>query len=92
MVLVGAFLQELHDHAEAYDDIAPGEQVRAAFELNKSLREIEEAGFTVFGGREIQRLEGGVDPPSNWPIAHVRILRADNPAIVRVNSDSAHSD
>jgi hypothetical protein len=84
VALVGVFLKELYDYAEVHDDLGPRECIRATFELSKSLRDIEQAGFMVYGGREIQRPEGGIGPPSNWPIAMVRVVRADNPEIIKL--------
>ncbi len=82
--LLSEFLQEAQDWGELSAELEAGDHVRAASRMTTLLREVEEAGFWVFGGREIQRLEGGLDPPSPWPIAILRVIRATNPEIIRV--------
>ncbi len=44
-------------------------------------KELEEAGFFVFGAREIQVLEGGEGEPSNWPVAIIQVLRKSNQSL-----------
>lgn len=82
VTLVGGFLQEVSDWLDLADELEAGDRVRAAFGLNRSLEEVEQAGFMVFGGREVQRIEGGVGAPSDWPLAIIRVVRASNPEII----------
>ncbi len=81
---VGGFLQDLRDWGEIGDDLEPSQRVQAAFSLSKAVERLDEAGFWVFGGREVHRLEGGRSSPQNWPVAIVRVVRAKNPEIIRV--------
>jgi len=91
--LVGSFFQTLQDLADLGDDLEPSDRVSAAFELTGSLEQLEKEGFFVFGGREVQLLEGGIETePSDWPIAIVHILRKDNDAIIHVNLDGLIED
>jgi len=84
--LVGSFLQVVQEWGDLSDDLEAGGRVQAAYNLTESLHELEDAGFFVFGGREVQLLEGGVQAePSNWPIAVLRVLRKDNQEIKYVN-------
>ena len=84
--LVGGFLQVVQDWGELSGELETGGRVQTAFSLTESLRELEESGFFVFGGREVRNLEGGVQPePSNWPIAILRVLRKGNQEIIKVN-------
>lgn len=86
--LVAGFLQVVQDWGDLSADLEASDRVQTAYNLTESLKELEEAGFFVFGGREAQLLEGGVQPePSNWPIAILRVLRKDNQAIIHVNLD-----
>jgi len=86
--LVGAFLEIAQDWGEISADLDAGRRVQISYDLTKSLQELEEAGFFVFGGREVQLLEGGDQTtPSSWPVAIIRVLRKDNPAIARVDPD-----
>jgi hypothetical protein len=50
-------------------ELEAGNRVEATFRISNMIKELESAGFWVFGGREIQCLEGGVEPPSTWPVA-----------------------
>jgi hypothetical protein len=86
--LVGGFLQLVQDWGDLSSDLEAGDRVQTAYSLTESLRELEQAGFFVFGGREVQLLEGGVQTgPSNWPVAILQVLRKDNRAIMRVDLD-----
>lgn len=84
--LVGGFLQIVQDWGELSGDLETSDRVQTAFSLTESLRELEESGFFVFGGREVRILEGGIQPePSNWPIAILRVLRKENEEIIKMN-------
>ncbi len=84
--LVGSFLQTVKDLLDMGDDLEPKDQVSTAFGLTGSIEELENAGFFVFGGRELQFLEGGVmSESSDFPIAILQILRKDNDEIICMN-------
>lgn len=86
--LVGGFLQVVQDWGNLSADLETSDRVQIAYNLTESLRELEESGFFVFGGREVRLLEGGIQPePSNWPIAILKVLRKDNQQIIQVNFD-----
>lgn len=86
--LVGSFLQNVRDLIDIGNDLEPMGQVKVSYDLTRSLEELEHAGFFVFGGREIQRLEGGIAAePSDWPVAILSVLRKDNEAVIHVNLD-----
>ncbi len=86
--LVGGFLQAISDLMEIGNDLELSSRVKAVYDLTDSLAELERAGFFVFGGREVQLMEGGImTEPSDWPIAILNILRKDNPEIIHVNLD-----
>jgi hypothetical protein len=86
--LVAAFLQELHDIGDIYDELESGARVRTRFELAKSLKAILEAGFFVYGGKLRRHLEvRGEQSP--WPISVIRVLRSSNPLIHTQASDGA---
>jgi hypothetical protein len=82
--LIAGFFQEVSDWMDILDIAAePSERVNSAYRLTQLIKEVEEIGFFVFCGREIQLLEGGIeDTPSNWPIAIIQVLRNDNKAII----------
>jgi hypothetical protein len=53
--------------------------------MSALLRELEEAGLWVFGGREERRLEGGGGPASAFPVAILRVTRGASPEIIAVD-------
>ena len=83
--LLSQFLQEAQDWGELSYDFEAGERVKAAYRMSELLREVEEAGFLVFGGRETRRLEGGDGPSSAFPVAILKVIRSTNPEIIKVN-------
>lgn len=84
--LVGAFVEVAQDWGELSCDLEAGRRVQIAYDLTRSLNELETAGFFVFGGREVQLLEGGdQSAPSSWPVAIMRVLRQSNPVIANIN-------
>jgi len=83
--LLSGFLQETQDWGDLSSELDAGDRVKAAYRLSTLIQELEEAGFWVFGGREVQRLEGGVGPPSSFPVAILRVARATNSEIIQVD-------
>jgi hypothetical protein len=88
--MVADFLQELHDLGDIYDDIESGERVRTRFRLSTALRDLAESGFLVYGGK-LQRILDVGDDRSPWPISVVRVFRATNPVIQRMDDGEATS-
>jgi hypothetical protein len=84
--VLSCFLQEAQDWGELSWDLEAGQRVEAAFRMSKMIKELEAAGFWVFGGRENQRLEGGIEPPSAFPVALIRVVRPTNPTIIKLTS------
>lgn len=81
--LIGSFLQNLQDLGLLGDDLEPRDRVQAAFDLTLSLEELEHVGFFVFGGREVQLLEGGImTKPLDFPVVILRVVRKDNEMII----------
>jgi hypothetical protein len=82
MELLRNFLQAAQDWGEMWSTLEAGDRVEGTYGMANLLREIEDAGFWVFGGREIHQLEGGVEPPSPWPVAMLRVTRSTSPDII----------
>lgn len=83
--VVAAFLQEAQDYADLSGDLDAGDRVTFAFRLGESLNELEEGGFWLFGMRSKHQLQGGLlDAPSAFPVAVLRVVRADNADILTV--------
>ena len=77
--MIREFFQNIGDLGDIGDELEAGQRVSTAYYLTQLLKQLDEAGFYVFGAREIQLLEGGVsDEPSLWPVAIVHVLRKDN--------------
>lgn len=88
VALVGGFFQTVRDLGDLSDDFEPVDRVSIAYRLTGYLHELEESGFLVFGGREVQLLEGGTHPvPSPWPIAIICVLRKGNRMVQEVSLD-----
>lgn len=83
--LFAAFFQEAQDWGDISSDLEAGDRIRAGSRLTTLIKELEEAGFWIFIGREVQRMEGGIGPPSPFPVAIIRIARSTNAEIVRMN-------
>jgi hypothetical protein len=90
MAMLAAFLQEAQNYGDLSDEFEAGDRVRYAFDLEQSLRQLEDAGFWVFGAQEPRRLEGGhLDTPTSFPVAVLRVVRSTNPEIVAVGPSSS---
>ncbi len=83
--LLASFLQEMQDYGEVSTVLEAGDRVQAGFRMSALLQDLAQAGFWVFGGREVRRLEGGVAAPSPFPVAILQFLRKSNPEIIRVD-------
>lgn len=88
--LLSEFLQEAQDWGDLSGELEAGDRVRAGHRLSTLLQELEAAGFWVFGGREIRRLEGGREPPSPWPVAILEVVRTISPEIVCIDFTEGH--
>jgi hypothetical protein len=87
--LVGGFFQTVQDWGDLGADLDPSARVSTAYNLTQTLQELEDAGFFVFGGREVQLMEGGSQTePSNWPISIFTVLRKTNEQIILVDFDA----
>jgi len=82
--LIGSFFQKIKDGGDLGFDLEPQDRIRMEFELTQSIEELEVAGFFVFGAREIQKLEGGINGPTNWPVAHINVVRKTHDDIIKL--------
>jgi hypothetical protein len=78
--LVGAFLQELRDWGDIGADLEPSERVKETFRLSETLKELGDAGFSVIAGTDERVLEGGGGHPAAFPVAVVKVVRANGTA------------
>lgn len=82
--LLSEFLQEAQDWGDLSGELQASDRVQASYRLSSLLNQVEDAGFWVFGGREVRRLEGGTEPSSPWPVAILRVVRSSSPEIIRI--------
>lgn len=80
--LVGSFFQSIRDWCDLGTDADPRYRVQLEFDLTQAVKQLEEAGFFVFGAKEIRRLEGGVGDPAPFPVSIIQVMRQTNPDIV----------
>ncbi|MGO9451015.1 MAG: hypothetical protein ACLQDV_08220 [Candidatus Binataceae bacterium] len=83
------FLAKFLQEAQDWGDLEAGDRVQAAFRISELVAELEKAGFWVFGGREIRRLEGGISGPSDLPVAILEVRRSTDPEIMKVDLSAA---
>ncbi len=76
--LVGGFFQDISDWADIGVVMETNERIRAAKFIDERLILLSENGFLVFAARERQRLEGGVNPPSNFYVLHLSVKRGND--------------
>ncbi|MHA0858500.1 HNH endonuclease [Paenibacillus sp. CMAA1364] len=83
--LISSFLQYAQDLGGLLGEFESGERVTYGYELTKSINQLLDNNYLVFGARELRILEGGKSKPSNWPIAIVYIRHKDNIEIQKVD-------
>jgi hypothetical protein len=89
--LFGRFGQDLEDWGMLVSDGESRLRVDAELALNELLEELSDSGFAVFGAMEKQRVEGGVQEPGDWLVAHITVARIDDPSIVWCHAPDRHT-
>ena len=89
--LVAGFLQDAQDWGELGPE-SVRDQMRATRSLDEHIGELEKAGFWVFGFLEKMILEGGTGADTDWPVAHIQVLRDTNPEIIVSGAPSKKCD
>ena len=85
--LIGDFFQILQDWGDIGPELGASERVRVGFDLTQRLKGIEDAGFYVFGSREVRILEGGMVAPTTFPVVFIKVLRNSNPEIIGTETE-----
>jgi hypothetical protein len=78
---IAAFLQELQDIGDTWDDIEAGEKVRTSYAVGESLRSLEQRGWAVYAARVPRRFRFGERGPMQLDVAMLVVARADNPRV-----------
>jgi hypothetical protein len=83
--LLGDFFEEVQDWDLVDSDA--GTRVQAEFRFDEMLKEINQAGFSVFAAKEIRLLEGGLESEGarRFPILILKVVRSDDPNIRTFN-------
>lgn len=84
--LVGEFVQyvkEIMDFDDLIDE--PYDRIMSGFNLTQSIKELDDAGFGVFAGKENQKLVGGIGDPTLFPVLIMRIVRKDSSEIIKMD-------
>lgn len=82
--MIGTFLQEMSDWGEMWSELQPSERVQQTFEFTQKLKELDGAGFAVFGVREQKAVRVADKVIPDWNVAIIRVVRSTSPAINRV--------
>jgi hypothetical protein len=86
--LVGDFFQLIRDYMDLLPDMEPSTRISLEFDLTQKVKDIEGAGFYVFGAKEVQRLEGGLGKPMPFPVFIIEVARQTNPTIITTPLDN----
>lgn len=80
--LVAGFIQDISDWADLGVGMEASERIRAAKSIDEGIKLLSENGFLVFAARERQRIEGGVNSPSNFYVLHLSVKRGNDSGVV----------
>jgi transcriptional regulator with XRE-family HTH domain len=83
--LVGAFLQEIQDWAEIWDEIEVAERTRAAFDFTARIQALEQSNYWVFASRLKKPMKDD-NGAFEWNVLAVALRRSTNPEIINVSS------
>jgi hypothetical protein len=89
--LVGGFVQNVTDWGDLGADMEAVEKLRAGKAISDGIQELRENGFRVFGAREKQQLRGGINPPSNFYVLHLAVVRESEATLVPVPQSQEQS-
>lgn len=82
---IAGFLQNTRDYGEIWGDIEPSQRVKAAFECNDYIKDVEALGLSVFAIRRkvlyVNTFDTSVRTPMS--LAVVILRRSDDPRIVK---------
>lgn len=85
MGLVRDFLDYLHDYGETINDLNQGKKVEFNYEISKEIKNLENAGFWVFGGLFPKEFKG-FGKAGILKVAVIRVIRSNNQLIFRIDS------
>lgn len=81
--LVSGFQQYVQDWLDIVGDLDAGERVRMEFDLSTRVRDIQQAGWMLFGKQALQRLRFG-GTKDTWPVALIVITRQGTKQVFQI--------
>jgi hypothetical protein len=81
--LIGGFLQNIQDWGDIWSDLESSQHVETRFSLTKDIKEIETAGFLVFGTRDQRKMRSS-DKIFDWHVAVITVVRPTNKGITEL--------
>lgn len=73
--LVAPFLENVADWSDLWDELGPGERLRAEHSITEAVDDLLAAGFVVYVGVCPQVLQGGIHTAQSWRLAVLSIVR-----------------
>jgi hypothetical protein len=81
--LIANFLQDVQDLCDIWSGLESSQQVEARFSLTQEIKEIETAGFLVFGTCDRRKMGVGSET-CEWPVAVIKVARTTNNGITEL--------
>jgi 5-methylcytosine-specific restriction endonuclease McrA len=83
--MIGGFLQNIRDSGEIWSDMETSQQVEASFSLTQEIKDIEAAGFLIFGTLEQRKSRWG-DKVIDCALAVIKVVRPANKGITEMGA------
>lgn len=82
---ISDFQQYLTELIDVASIVEPSEKVMIGFELNDTIKDLDNKGFWIFANQESHKLVGGVKNLSdNFPLLYVKLVRKTNAEIIHI--------
>lgn len=88
--LLGSFIQYIQELLDTDDLMEPCDRIMTAFNLTEEIKELDNAGFWVFVGKENRKLTGGIGLPEICPTLLIRIVRKESDEIIIAKDLDSH--
>jgi hypothetical protein len=85
--LIGDFIQYIKEILD-FDDLIeePCDRMMTSYNLSESIKELDDAGFWIFVGKENRVVTGGIGESEAFPVFIMRVVRKDSHEIIKNNS------
>lgn len=85
---IADIVQLLCDVSDFVDIYEAGARIMLAYDLNDSIKKLDEAGFWLFLEVEKRIISGGIGTPSCFPVLLARVVRKNNPEIIKIPGEN----